>query len=91
MREIKANYADRRRQAWSSGGGSPFTAYPKGALEVSAEERTRVYDEWWQRGGVLFSKAFPDQLSNPEANDTAGNTGRVGSAKSSRIRSWSTS
>lgn len=71
MREIKANYADRRRQAWSSGGGSPFTAYPKGALEVSAEERTRVYDEWWQRGGVLFSKAFPDQLSNPEANDTA--------------------
>lgn len=70
-KEIKANYAERRRQARASGGGSPFTPYPKGALEVDEAERRRVYDEWWQRGGVLFSKAFPDQLSNLAANDTA--------------------
>ena len=70
-REIKENYSERRRQARASGGGSPFTPYPKSALEVDDAERRRVYDEWWQRGGVLFSKAFPDQLSNLEANDTA--------------------
>ncbi|WP_276207658.1 MULTISPECIES: flavin-containing monooxygenase [unclassified Rhodococcus (in: high G+C Gram-positive bacteria)] len=71
MYRIKADYAERRRQAKQSGGGSPFTPHPKSALEVDESERTRVYDEWWQRGGVLFSKAFPDQLTNLEANDTA--------------------
>ncbi|NLU82995.1 NAD(P)/FAD-dependent oxidoreductase [Rhodococcus sp. HNM0569] len=67
----KAEYAERRRLSRLSGGGSPFTPYPKGALEVDAAERTRVYDEWWQRGGVLFGKAFPDQTANRGANDTA--------------------
>ena len=70
-RDIKENYAERRRQARASGGGSPFTPHPKGALEVDEAERRRVYDEWWDRGGVLFSKAFPDQLSDLAANDTA--------------------
>src|SRR5690606_13754682 len=40
-------------------------------LEVDPAERTRVYDEWWQRGGYLFAKAVPDQTTNPAANDTA--------------------
>ncbi|WP_420752605.1 flavin-containing monooxygenase [Rhodococcus sp. O3] len=71
MREIKATYAERRRLSRLSGGGSPFTPYPHGALEVTDEERTRVYDEWWNRGGVLFSKAFPDQLTDLDANNTA--------------------
>ncbi|WP_020109208.1 NAD(P)/FAD-dependent oxidoreductase [Nocardia sp. 348MFTsu5.1] len=70
-RDIKANYVERRRQARASGGGSPFTPYAKGALEVDDAERRRVYDEWWNRGGVLFSKAFPDQLIDRAANDTA--------------------
>lgn len=71
MAEIKATYDERRRLSWRSGGGSPFIAHPKKAMEVDADERRRVYDEWWQRGGVLFSKAFPDQLSDLTANDTA--------------------
>ncbi|MFZ2527729.1 MAG: NAD(P)/FAD-dependent oxidoreductase [Rhodococcus sp. (in: high G+C Gram-positive bacteria)] len=71
MREIKSTYAERRRLSKLSGGGSPFTPHPHGALDVTDEERTRVYDEWWNRGGVLFSKAFPDQLTDLAANDTA--------------------
>ncbi|MHC3001203.1 flavin-containing monooxygenase [Gordonia metallireducens] len=69
--EVKANYAERRRLSRMSGGGTPNAPYPKGALEVDEAERTRVYDEWWQRGGYLFAKAFPDQTTNLAANDTA--------------------
>ncbi|WP_068165997.1 flavin-containing monooxygenase [Rhodococcus phenolicus] len=69
--EVKASYPERRRLARLSGGGTPFTPYPKGAMEVDEAERRRVYDEWWQRGGYLFAKAFPDQTVNLESNDTA--------------------
>ncbi|MGW0044795.1 flavin-containing monooxygenase [Rhodococcus sp. NPDC003348] len=69
--EVKATYPERRRLARLSGGGTPFTPYPKGAMEVDEAERRRVYDEWWQRGGYLFAKAFPDQTVNLESNDTA--------------------
>ncbi|QCQ93418.1 flavin-containing monooxygenase [Rhodococcus sp. SGAir0479] len=69
--EVKATYPERRRLARLSGGGTPFTPYPKGAREVDETERRRVYDEWWHRGGYLFAKAFPDQTVSIESNDTA--------------------
>ncbi|WP_455901212.1 flavin-containing monooxygenase [Rhodococcus gordoniae] len=69
--EQKANYAERRRLSRESGGGSPHRPHPKPALEVSEEERRAVYEERWKLGGVLFSKAFPDQLTDRAANDTA--------------------
>ncbi|QHG82298.1 NAD(P)/FAD-dependent oxidoreductase [Rhodococcus rhodochrous] len=69
--EVKATYPERRRLARMSGGGTPFTPYPKGAMEVDEAERRRVYDEWWQRGGYLFANAFPDQMMDRRANDTA--------------------
>ncbi|WP_067855980.1 flavin-containing monooxygenase [Nocardia shimofusensis] len=71
LAEVKANYAERRRLSRVSGGGTPNSPYPKGALEIDAAERTRIYDDWWQRGGYLFAKAFPDQTTNLAANDTA--------------------
>lgn len=69
--EQKANYPERRRLSRESGGGSPHRPHPKPALEVSEEERRAVYEERWKLGGVLFSKAFPDQLTDRAANDTA--------------------
>lgn len=71
LAEVKANYAERRRLSRSSSGGTPNSPHPKGALEVGEAERTRIYDEWWQRGGYLFTKAFPDQMVSKAANDTA--------------------
>lgn len=67
----KAGYAERRRLSMLSGGGSPHQPHPKSALEVSAEELRQTYERRWELGGVLFSKAFPDQLLTIEANDTA--------------------
>lgn len=67
----KAGYAERRRLSMLSGGGSPHQPHPKSALEVSPEELRQTYERRWELGGVLFSKAFPDQLLTIEANDTA--------------------
>lgn len=67
----KAGYAERRRLSMLSGGGSPHQPHPKSALDVSAEELQQTYERRWELGGVLFSKAFPDQLVTIEANDTA--------------------
>nr|WP_037176733.1 NAD(P)/FAD-dependent oxidoreductase [Rhodococcus sp. UNC363MFTsu5.1] len=67
----KANYRERRRLSFLSGGGSPHQAHPKSALEASEEERREAYEKRWQLGGVLYSKTFPDQVTNAESNDTA--------------------
>ncbi|MGC4963104.1 flavin-containing monooxygenase [Gordonia sp. DT101] len=67
----KAGYAERRRQSMESGGGSPHQPHPRSALDVSDDERHEAYEKRWLLGGVLFSKTFPDQLTDLEANRTA--------------------
>ena len=69
--EIKANYAERRRLSWRSGGGSPHIAHPNKTMEVSPEERRAEFEKRWQLGGVLFSKTFPDQMIDSAANEEA--------------------
>lgn len=67
----KADYPERRRASRASGGGSPHRPHPQPALAVGADERRAAYERRWQLGGVLFSKTFPDQLTDAAANDTA--------------------
>lgn len=69
--DVKANYAERRRMSWRSGGGSPHVAHPKLTMQLSAEERRAAFEERWQLGGVLFSKTFTDQMTDLEANEEA--------------------
>lgn len=71
LAEIKANYAERRRLSWRSGGGSPHVAHPKMTMELPPEERRAQFEKRWQLGGVLFSKTFPDQMIDPAANAEA--------------------
>ena len=68
---IKARYDERRRLSWRSGGGSPYLGTNKTTMEASPEERRAAFEKRWQLGGVLFSKTFPDQMIDPEANDEA--------------------
>ena len=42
----------------------------KPALEATPEERTRQYEEAWQRGGLPFLGAYGDLLFEKAANDT---------------------
>jgi cation diffusion facilitator CzcD-associated flavoprotein CzcO len=69
--EIKAGYAERRRLSWRSGGGSPHITAPKPTMQFSPEERRAAFEKRWQLGGVLYSKTFPDQLTDMVANDEA--------------------
>ena len=69
--EIKANYAERRRMSWRSGGGSPHVAHPKLTMEATPEERREAFETRWQLGGVLFSKTFADQMTDLAANEEA--------------------
>lgn len=68
---IQAEYPERRAQSRVSGGGSPHRPYPKRAVDCEPEERRRVLEDAWHSGGVLFSKAFPDQFTDIQANDYA--------------------
>ncbi|WP_036345274.1 flavin-containing monooxygenase [Mycolicibacterium aromaticivorans] len=69
--EVKANYAERRRLSMRSGGGSPYVGTTTPTMEVSAQERQEAFEKRWRLGGVLFSKTFPDQLTDQTANDEA--------------------
>ncbi|HEY3994891.1 MAG TPA: NAD(P)/FAD-dependent oxidoreductase [Mycobacterium sp.] len=69
--EIKATYAERRRLSWRSGGGSPHITAPKPTFAFTPEERHAAFEKRWQLGGVLFSKTFPDQMTDAAANEEA--------------------
>jgi cyclohexanone monooxygenase len=76
QRAIKATVRERRRLSRESGGGVPLTnpeiTPPVSALELTPEERHRVYERGWAiGGGPPFLFAFDDLLKSAEANETA--------------------
>jgi cation diffusion facilitator CzcD-associated flavoprotein CzcO len=70
-RQVKANYRQRREQAWNSPTGLGFMPSKKSALEATPEERSQVYEAAWNRLGYGFALSYFDILLNREANDTA--------------------
>jgi len=66
-----AEYPERRRKSWNGLAGSPWTSYAIPYQETPEEERPRIFEESWERGGVLFSKAFPGQMVDRETNAAA--------------------
>ena len=70
-RTVKANYAERRRQARNSPTGLGFVPNRVSALDASPEEREKVYEAAWNRLGFGFALAYHDILLSLPANDTA--------------------
>ena len=70
-RQVKANYRARREQAWNSPTGLGFMPNRQSALDVSPEEREKVYEAAWNRYGFGFALAYYDILLSKPANDTA--------------------
>jgi cyclohexanone monooxygenase len=67
--EWKGDYPARRAaQRWTMKGvvGQPAE---RSALEVSEEERTRVFEERWKLGGAALMTSFTDLLTDKAAND----------------------
>ena len=70
-RDVKASYADFRRQARESRVGFVVERNDSSALAVAPEEREREFQKRWDRGGLGFSAAYVDLLTNEQANETA--------------------
>jgi cyclohexanone monooxygenase len=70
LKEVKADYPALRAKARARPTGFYFQFNTKPALAASPEERERLYEEAWQRGGLPFLGAFGDLLFEREANDT---------------------
>ena len=68
---VKANYRQRREQAWNSPTGLGFMPGKKSALEATPEERAQVYEAAWNRLGFGFALSYFDIILNKKANDTA--------------------
>ena len=71
VRRIRSEYPDRRRRSAYAPSGTPHTSSSKPLADTSVEDRELALRQRWAEGGVLFSKTFPDQLTNPAANDVA--------------------
>ncbi|MEV7646731.1 NAD(P)/FAD-dependent oxidoreductase [Arthrobacter sp. NPDC089319] len=70
-KEAKANYPAVRAASRNHFVGVPYSDVQPSALAVSAEERRRVFDDRWNRGGFrLFIDSFQDILVDKKANDT---------------------
>ena len=69
----KNGYADKRREARTTGAGILYRLNDQSALSVSEAERTAAYEARWARGGTAFMGTFNDLSTNKTANDTAAN------------------
>ncbi|MFN3744136.1 MAG: flavin-containing monooxygenase [Hyphomicrobiaceae bacterium] len=74
----KANYELRRAKARTMRTGILYGVEDEtwglnnvSALDVSPEERQRIYEERWAVGSTAFMAAFNDLITNQAANDTA--------------------
>lgn len=70
LREIKANYPERREMARYSATGLPFAGGSAMAMEVTEEERRATYESLWGEGGFRIGAAFADLIIKKESNDT---------------------
>jgi cyclohexanone monooxygenase len=69
---VKAHYDEIRNMCLNSPGAVPFEGSKVSALEVSPEEREKVYQRAWALGGLrFFVDTFRDLITSKEANDTA--------------------
>jgi cation diffusion facilitator CzcD-associated flavoprotein CzcO len=69
--DVKAHYPEIFERSRASAGGFPWQHNGKRALEVSDEERERVYREAWREGGIKFALGtFRDVSYDLDANAT---------------------
>ncbi|HTY35247.1 NAD(P)/FAD-dependent oxidoreductase [Mycobacterium sp.] len=71
QQRIREEYPERRRISAYASSGTPHGTYHTKALDTEPHERIEALWRRWREGGVLFAKTFPDQNSDPAANDIA--------------------
>ncbi|MCA8927954.1 MAG: NAD(P)/FAD-dependent oxidoreductase [Alphaproteobacteria bacterium] len=70
-REWKDNYAERREIMRHTAVGNFYERSAVSAADVSDDERQRILEERWARGGTRFMTAFNDLATNANSNEHA--------------------
>jgi cyclohexanone monooxygenase len=69
--EVKATYKDLWQKARESGFGLPYQVAERSAVDYPPEERERIYQAAWAKGGFYMGlETFSDFLVNKASNDT---------------------
>ncbi len=68
---VRDNAAEIRRVMRSTPNGHPFVISERRALDTPPEERRKLYEAAWEKGGLQFRATFQDLLVSKPANDTA--------------------
>jgi cation diffusion facilitator CzcD-associated flavoprotein CzcO len=68
---VKENFDEIRRVTRSTPNGHPFVISERKVFDVPDEERLKIYEAAWEKGGLQFRAAFQDLMVSKEANDTA--------------------
>ncbi|QSE84536.1 flavin-containing monooxygenase [Rhodococcus koreensis] len=71
VRDVKANYPDRRRVARYNSGGVFRIDNTENAIDVPGDRRRARYELLWEEGGLNFANAYSDLKTNLESNETA--------------------
>jgi cation diffusion facilitator CzcD-associated flavoprotein CzcO len=68
---IKQNPGEIRAVTRETINGMAFRIEERLAVETPPEEREKIYEAAWERGGLQFRAAFQDMMIDKAANDTA--------------------
>ena len=68
---VKRHAKDIRATTHETLNGMGFKIEDRKAVETSAEDREKIYEAAWERGGLQFRASFQDMLMDKAANDTA--------------------
>src|SRR5580704_6106661 len=68
---IKQNSGEIRAVTRETINGMAFRIEERLAVETPPEEREKIYEAAWERGGLQFRAAFQDMMIDKAANDTA--------------------
>ncbi len=70
-KEVKDDYEGIWQRARQSGFGFPYAVAERSAVDYPAEERDRIYEAAWAKGGFYIGiETFSDFLVNRDSNDT---------------------
>src|ERR1700742_696000 len=68
---VKQNAPEIRATTHRTYNGMGFKVEDRKAVETPADEREKIYEAAWERGGLQFRASFEDMMVSKEANDTA--------------------
>jgi cation diffusion facilitator CzcD-associated flavoprotein CzcO len=72
-KKIKNNYQEIKDLIKSTPTGHAFHFSSQSALDVSNEDRKKIYENGWKKGGLSFRGLFRDIITNLDANKTVVN------------------